>query len=82
MGHVRRPCGKEGGEIVWCRGTAVAGGTAGARDGGRSGLGAQGLSVHIPGREQARLPIIGWFVCGLGTDENFLVHFDLGLGAV
>ena len=48
MGHVRRPCGKEGGEIVWCRGTAVAGGTAGARDGGRSGLGAQGLSVHIP----------------------------------
>ena len=40
------------------KGTTGAGGTAGAGDSDRFGLGAQGLSVDIPGREQSRLTII------------------------
>ena len=43
----------------------MAGGTAGAGDSDRFGLGAQGLSVDIPGREQSSLGLPS-FVLSLG----------------
>ena len=67
VGHFRGPAGQHGGELLGCGGTAGAGGATGTRMGGWPTLGAEGLPVDIPGREQARLAIIGWLVLGLGT---------------
>ena len=71
---------EQGGELMCCRGTAGAGGTAGAVEGDRSCVGAQRLSVHIPVREQARLAIIDWLVHSLYTSalpaKSVLVRSD------